>query len=585
MAELTPEEYQQALQDRELANLQGLGLRNEAGAPYYHAQTMAQVMDDRLGRMQANAQQDDASQFQSRYQDAIQSGQDPFAVNAASRPSSLSGWATTPESGGLGLAGRASQAPGPPALNPQQQQGQDFNDFYKQLPWAVRASLVEHGGVAALATQFSGRREALAAQLAQQEEKKRQDQWGNLFKIIGDDKATPPQQMEMLGQLSKTFPEAAVAKNVINERMLSDFRANKDLLPRSPEEYMTGLKDGSITWHDVAADIGLAKEERISTARETAEERKMQRLFNKFTQDPRSLNQTEHGLLVKYMDAQKKRDLEIQDLQQTLKDKQAMSPLNVQAKQLEITRGQAPIVSAPYMLPGGEHANIITNPMTGKRQVSSGVPQTTQNQRMLSPAMTKDRAEIYTGMSTLKDVAAKFSKDFVGPVDSGLNYVMRIFGHDPSRNITPGKGEAPVKVTSSEFRTSYDKLIKVLRKEAMGTAQTASETSNAPLAFPSPTDADADITIPSFLKSGYQEYVRKMEGQDRVMDEQRRMNPVPASLRMKQLMDIAQAKDAKGKNALGYQNPKDMEEAIAERLAEEAQRGWIVINQPVPQRR
>jgi hypothetical protein len=209
MAELTPDEYQQALQDRESANLQGLSLRDEAGAPYYHAQTIAQVMDDRLKRMQARAQQDDADQFQTLYQDAILSRQDPFNVNPTSTSSSLSGWATAPEGGGLGLAGRASQASSSPVLNHQQQQGQDFTDFFKQLPWPVRASLIESGGVGALATQFSGKREALAAQLAQQEEAKQEHYRNMTMKMI---ESGNYEGLKALGEQYKYAPAVSLSQ-------------------------------------------------------------------------------------------------------------------------------------------------------------------------------------------------------------------------------------------------------------------------------------------------------------------------------------------------------------------------------------
>jgi hypothetical protein len=139
-------------------------------------------------------------------------------------------------------------------------------------------------------------------------------------------------------------------------------------------------------------------------------------------------------------------------------------------------------------------------------------------------------------------------------------------------------------VKETEFRTSYDALIKLLRKETMGTAQSVQELSANPLAYPSATDIDADRTIPSFMKNQFQSLVRKLEAQNQVVSEQRRSGPMAASVRMKQLMEMAQARDQAGKNALGFKNADEMNRAIAERLAEEVQNGWVIPDISGPQR-
>ena len=70
--------------------------------------------------------------------------------------------------------------------------------------------------------------------------------------------------------------------------------------------------------------------------------------------------------------------------------------------------------------------------------------------------------------------------------------------------------------------------------------------------------------------------VLKMDAQDQVMEERRRQSPLPMSVRYQQLMQNASATDAKGGNALGFKTPTEINQAIAERLHEEVQRGWVI---------
>lgn len=558
------------------------------GDPYMNAMNTVDLMDKRLADIQG-------LQFQEDYQQALASGQNPlpsyasptFAAPApapqAAPANPMAGWASSPEQGGLGLAAQPSQAQGQP-------QGQDFGNYLAQQmypganlngfqKWRLQWNALNPGAVQSQLQQ----RQQLAQQLAQQEEARRQNQWEDVFKILGNDKLSPPQAMTMLKQLSKSNPHAAVAAKSVNDKMIGEFHTLRDQLPMAPEQYAQGLMKGEITWDAVAADLGVAREEQKTLAKDNAQQRKVQGLISKFQQNPDSLTPTELDLVDKFYKDQEDRKLKVQELSQKVKHNQVMNPLQEQKERVEIGRGKAPIVSQPFYNQAGETQNMITDPVTGQQRQVGGVPFSRSQQQIMPAGMQTQRTEVLSSMAILKDAANMYHPDFVGKADTFWNAVGRTLGVETTRKLKGADGQVK-EVKETEFRTAYDALIKLLRKESMGTAQSVQEISTNPLAYPSATDMDADKTVPSFMKNQFQSLVRKLEAQNQVLSEQRRANPVAASQRMKQLMDMAQAKDAKGNNALGFKNANEMNHAIAERLAEEVQNGWVIPDIPATRR-
>jgi hypothetical protein len=500
-------------------------------------------------------------------------------------------WSSDPSTGGLGLA-MSPPSMGSPGMSPDWATGlkgvgaalEGFSaGYFGRTPLYLQQKRVDQQQKQ-IDMMNAYRRDQMAQQLKAQEETRRQNQWEDIKKILGNKDLTPPQQTTMLKELGKTNPHAAQAAQSVNEKMISEFRTYGQFMPRKPEEYLAGLKEGSLRWDDIAADLEVAKEGQKSVAKESAQQRKLQGLLDRFREDPSSLSDTEIDQIDAYTKAKEERTLKVQELQQKLNRDRQTLPLDVQHKQQEVERGKAPIVSQPFYNQTGETRNIITDPRTGQQREVGGVPFSKSQQQIMPAGMQKDRADTLSSMATLKDVAGMFHPDFVGKADTAWNAIGRALGLETSRSLKDPKSGETKTVKETEFRTSYDALIKLLRKETMGTAQSVQELSANPLAYPSATDIDADKTIPSFMKNQFQSLVRKLEAQNQVVSEQRRSGPMAASVRMKQLMEMAQAKDQAGKNALGFKSADEMNRAIAERLAEEVQNGWVIPDISGPQR-
>lgn len=452
------------------------------------------------------------------------------------------------------------------------------------LPAYLQAQLAQQEMMTKQGT-LEAKRAEMAQKLAAAEQEKKNQFWEQTFKVIGNEKFTSPQQIELLKKLGKGGnPVAADMTGVVNDKMLADYKLVQDRLGISPEEIMQGVSNGDFNWHDIAARVTVEKknlvQEAETMAHENAQRKQHDTLETKFREDPNSLSDGELETLSKIRDAAKQRQITIQNLQntgeeqrQTIDQRKVMNPLEAQKQRQDIRRGNAPIVSPSFIGPGGEQKNIITDPRSNSQREVGGVP-FTKTQNVMPTTMLKERADTMASISTLRDIASKFHPDFVGTGDSAWNSIKRALGAETKRKVVDASGKERV-VSEADFRTGYDSVIKILRKELMGTAQAVHELSANPLAFPSASDMDADTTIPHFFQNQFQSLVRKLEAQTGVMAEQRRQNPVPAQTRAQQLMDMAQAIDVNGKNALGFKSKDEMKQAIAERLAEEIRNGWV----------
>lgn len=318
----------------------------------------------------------------------------------------LSGWADDPSQGGLGLATR-----------PQPTQGElpyyrgPFGGVLERLglttavsPLDRYAAQQEFPGINLtpqqartlgnqyLDLQLAGNRQSQALKLQQLEETKRQNQWEDLFKVLGNDKLSPPQQTEMLKGMAKQNPFAAQAAQSINDKMIGDFKTWQSYLPRTPEAYQEGLQKGEITWPQVAAEIDAAKaqgmEETKALAKETATQRKMQGLLTKFKQDPNAMTDTELDLVDQHFKQQQERALKIQQLQ-----------VGIQGSRADLTKKQnAPTeVYSGTQGPQGESVTGIYDPKTGTTRELRGTP--IQRVQTDEPKFTPEQAARVSAMN------------------------------------------------------------------------------------------------------------------------------------------------------------------------------------------
>jgi hypothetical protein len=102
-------------------------------------------------------------------------------------------------------------------------------------------------------------------QQAKMAEDKRNHQWSQVFQTLSNEHLGAPQRIEVLKSL-KDNPFAAEAAQSVNAKMIGDFKAAGEYLPRKPEEYAKALQDGTIDWHQVAAEtkMGLKLKEQVA---------------------------------------------------------------------------------------------------------------------------------------------------------------------------------------------------------------------------------------------------------------------------------------------------------------------------------
>ena len=236
-----------------------------------------------------------------------------------------------------------------------------------------------------LAQEHQLRRDALDQQLKAQEENKRQNQWEDVGKILNNDKLSPPQQMTMLKEMGKQNPQASIASQQVNEKMIAQFRLHKDKLPFTPEQYGQKLTSGEITWHDVAAHIGQAEEETKQTAKEDAQRTSVQRLLDKFAKNPHSLNDTQLQIIDTHNKSNQERGLKIEKLQQELKSGSTDLAFKENAPK-EVYSGPSG--------PGGDITTGVYDPRTQNVRELSGLPlHRTQDVSTNEQAHARDRID------------------------------------------------------------------------------------------------------------------------------------------------------------------------------------------------
>ncbi len=113
--------------------------------------------------------------------------------------------------------------------------------------------------------QAEEKKQAFAQQQAKLAEDKKNHQWTQVFQTLSNEHIGAAQRVEVLKGM-KDNPYAAEAAQSVNAKMIGDFKAAGEFLPRKPEEYMQAMKDGKMDWHQVAAEtkMGLKLREQVA---------------------------------------------------------------------------------------------------------------------------------------------------------------------------------------------------------------------------------------------------------------------------------------------------------------------------------
>lgn len=225
------------------------------------------------------------------------------------------------------------------------------------------------------------KRAQLAQQLQDHKQKQEEHQWKQVFSVLGNSNISDPQQEEMLKRMAKEgHPIAHEAAQAVNAKMLGDFKLVQDRLGMAPEEIMDKLQKKEINWYDLAAKVTVEKknyiQEKEAVAQEEGQRKRIQGLYDKFKQDPYSMNDTELETLGKHRDAQKEREMKILQLKAELTGKQ----MGNEKSQLELQQARVlPQYGTEVHKAGGKVERDRFDPQTGQlTKVVGDKPPSTQ---------------------------------------------------------------------------------------------------------------------------------------------------------------------------------------------------------------
>ena len=423
------------------------------------------------------------------------------------------------------------------------------------------------GLLSALAQQ----RQMSAYQAQQLQLAREKESWDQAFGVATNKELSYDQRMLGLKDLAKTSPIAARFAQGLTTKLLGDLDAYGQYMPQDEAFYKQGLMSGEFGFDRVAADLDIAKQTSQLITKAKAPMQLMQNLQAIVEKDPQNTAAKDALATLKAEQEEKQASAKIKTAQARTAAPQAQATL--QKTQQDAKAAGLEIRTVPIDNQGTMGTMLFDKTTGTGRLLQQGTP--IQKQQLMSTSMLKERADLQSQLTALQSVAELFHPDFVGTFDTAKNAIVRMFGGTERTRIDPKTGQ-PRPIKEEDFRVAYDMLQKILRKELMGTAQSVQELSANPLAFPQASDRDADVTIPAFLKSQYRNIVQRLQSQTDVMDQLRRTNPTSIQQRYRELSDLSRATTKDGKNALGFNTAAEREEAIAQRLAEEIQRGWVI---------
>jgi hypothetical protein len=287
---------------------------------------------------------------------------------------------------------------------------QIFPDFKGELSFGDKLRLRD--GMMNSIPHMASRQEQIASQAAKLEEEKRQHMFQRATGIFTN-KDLPWSQKKKLLQADQGNAVARIYASIGDEKLAADFENVVQFLDpedvktfqKNPDEFVRSV--GGLA--GVEAKMETAKErqkahvnEVATTAKERREVTEIDGLYTKYREAPESMTNGELGRLNDYVAKQEKRQLELQELGQRIKN----IGLDGKLKHQELARGKAPIVSPGYVTSGGETEHIITDPATGQRKTVSGVPMNRTQTQDLDPKFTPEQAARVSAMNmTLNNVS------------------------------------------------------------------------------------------------------------------------------------------------------------------------------------
>ena len=575
MPELTPEQEQELrrlLEPRppSYSGLEGIprDTRNEPRGYSTVPQSEPPIPLNRSYRMTqdpylAASEQGDRQQVVDSLGLALQ-GADPFQVRSSiAGPQGLPGWDQDPSQGGLGLAGglgteQKNQREYPEDILARELFGPNVNlGFWDRV--RLRHNMANGGMMQAL-----GRREQVAHQAQQLEEQKRQHDFEQATKIFTDHNM-PWSQRKKLLQANQGNPVARIYANIGDEKLAADFENVVQYL--DPQDVAAFEKDpdgfvrsvGGLA--GVEAKLETANErrqmkikERETTAKERQQAVEIDELFAKYRQDPAAMSEAELGRLDEYTRAREKRKLDMQELDQRIKN----LGLEEQHKRLGLARDKAPIISPHFTVPSGESAVYKTDPVTGKQELISGVPQSKQQITNVAPTAIEHMVDSRTMLDQIKQLEESYKKEYVGPID---NLWASMKEKAPGVFGPIGKDEAT-------FRKKVNQVVLSAKKLFIGTAQSKAETEGFVEAY---MNLGQNDTVFESAISGLREMTRtSLQARSRLMAEiaAGQKKPMTITERAAQLSELV--------NVKGFAaDAKEAQKIASDTLLEEIQLGIV----------
>ena len=223
-----------------------------------------------------------------------------------------------------------------------------------------------------IAAQAEERKATFALQQQKLAEEQKQHQWQQVFQVMTNENLGAAQRVETLKGM-KTNPYAQEAAQNVNAKMLGDFKAAGEYLPRKPEEYAKALQDGTIDWHQVAAETKMGLQLKQKVVEKQADAMAYQTLQRMAQEQPDN-----QPLQEAWQEAQKEKLEKIAKANVTI----ASAPSDIRDRQVkpqiaeaDLANKQAPReVASGVLNDQGQVFNDIFDPKTGKTDRVVGTP-------------------------------------------------------------------------------------------------------------------------------------------------------------------------------------------------------------------
>lgn len=269
-----------------------------------------------------------------------------------------------------------------------QKSADDFTEFYRSLPFGLRAGIAEQGGLPSLATHFMQQRQSAAAKMMELQAEQKKAQMGDAFKVFLDHNTPWSARAKALEQ--QRTPYASSLARVGSEQIASNFALAHPYLDDAFKQQ----------WEKDPTSIPPAVvEAHLKQAMQRGEKDQQFQLENKRLEDIQTRVQNnqpvtlhEAGLLEKHLTEQAELPVKLQMLREQLGKAKA----DTQASQ------NKPTQAYEFRTPEGGIGTAIYDPRTGTTNERVGMPlQRVQTQDMTAATKTKNAEILDNGENVL----------------------------------------------------------------------------------------------------------------------------------------------------------------------------------------